>query len=279
MRAKKYKLGIIGCGNMAEAIIKGIMASEFLIHSEIYAYDIRPERKKYIKDNYKITFAKNISELVCKSKHLLIAVKPQDFIGVIKDIKDNFDSSFNVVISIAAGISTAFIEKKLSFKASVIRVMPNTPALLNKGISAISKGRYVSRIDLDFVIDIIKSLGQYVVVDEKFQNIITAISGSGPAYFFLFCKYLIESASRRGIDRKISEQLVINTIIGSGEMLKKYNSDTDFLIRMVASPGGTTECAIAKFKEQNLDSIIKGAVESAETRAGELEKELNNDKK
>jgi len=275
----KYKLGIIGCGIMGEAIIKGIVASKFLTSSQICAYDVRPERLRQIKKHSGVSLADDISELVFNSKYILIAVKPQDFNGVIKAVKDNFDSNFNVIISIAAGISTALIEKILSGKASVIRVMPNTPALLNKGISAVSRGKNVSYKDLNFVIKIIKNLGQYVLVDEKLQNTITAISGSGPAYFFLFCKYLIDSAQKRGIDKKISEELVGETMIGAGEMLKKYDGDADFLIRMVKSPGGTTERAIAKFDEYNLNFIINKAVESAEIRAGEIEKEFNNAQK
>ncbi|MBM3708842.1 MAG: pyrroline-5-carboxylate reductase [Actinobacteria bacterium] len=276
MIAAKYKLGIIGCGNMGEAILRGIVASKILTPSEICVSDKRSERLKQINNNYKVPSAKNISELVCNSEYILIAVKPQDFNTVILSIKDNFNSSLNKIISVAAGISTNSIEKRLSGKASVIRIMPNTPALVNKGISAVSRGKYTAKKDIDFVKEIISSLGQCIIIDEKFQNTITAISGSGPAYFLLFCKYLIESANKRGIDRKISEQLVMQTMIGAGEMLKKYKGDTDFLIKMVASPGGTTERAIAKFNEHNLNLIISEAVESAENRAGEIEKEFND---
>ena len=271
-----YKLGVIGCGSMGEAIIKGIVSSKFLTPSEICAYDIKSERLGHFEKIFKITTVKNIKKLVSNSKYILIAVKPQDFNVVINSIKNSFNPEHNIIISIAAGLSTALIKKKLSEKASIIRVMPNTPALLKRGISAVSKGKNVKKEDLEFVLKIFKSLGKYILVDEKFQNTITAISGSGPAYFFLFCKYLVESAYKRGIDKKNAVKLVVETMLGSGEMLKKYNGDADFLIKMVASPGGTTECAIVQFNDKNLKLIIDSAVESAVKRAGEIEKKLNN---
>jgi pyrroline-5-carboxylate reductase len=154
--------------------------------------------------------------------------------------------------------------------------MPNTPALVNKCMAAISRGKYASDDDIEFAAAIVKSLGEYIIVDEHLQNAVTAISGSGPAYFFLFCKYLIRAAEKRGIDSETAGKLVINTMIGSGELLKSYNPDADFLIKMVASPQGTTQAALSSFDENQLESVIDEAVGHAEKRAREIQSAIES---
>jgi pyrroline-5-carboxylate reductase len=268
---KAYRLGIIGCGNMAEAIIKGVFASGFLSPRDIICYEINPQRAKYIENNYHVSFTGEISQIALDSRSILIAVKPGNIHEVLTDIKKSFKSGFNSIISIAAGVPSSFIEQVLDNKASVIRIMPNTPALVNKCMAAISRGKYASDEDMEFAAAIIKSLGEYVIVGEHLQNAVTAISGSGPAYFFLFCKFLISAAEKRGIDRDTAGKLVINTLAGSGELLKSYNPDADFLIKMVASPGGTTQAALSSFDENNLEGIIEEAVGCAEKRAKEIQ--------
>jgi pyrroline-5-carboxylate reductase len=268
---KAYRLGIIGCGNMAEAIIKGVFASGFLSPRDIICYEINPQRAKYIENNYHVSFTGEISQIALDSRSILIAVKPGNIHEVLTDIKKSFKSGFNSIISIAAGVPSSFIEQVLDNKASVIRIMPNTPALVNKCMAAISRGKYASDEDMEFAAAIIKSLGEYVIVGEHLQNAVTAISGSGPAYFFLFCKFLISAAEKRGIDSDTAGKLVINTLAGSGELLKSYNPDADFLIKMVASPGGTTQAALSSFDENNLEGIIEEAVGCAEKRAKEIQ--------
>jgi pyrroline-5-carboxylate reductase len=269
--AKDYRLGIIGCGNMAEAIIKGVFLSGFLSPRDIICYEINPERAKYIENKYHLSFTDEISQVVLGSRSILIAVKPGDIFEVLTDIKIFFEPGFNSVISIAAGVPSSFIEQTLDCKASVIRIMPNTPALVNKCMAAISRGKYASDDDMEFAVAVIKSLGEYVIVEEYLQNAVTAISGSGPAYFFLFCKFLIRAAEKRGIDSDTAGKLVINTLVGSGELLKSYNQDADFLIKMVASPGGTTQAALLSFDENHLDNIVDEAVDHAEKRAKEIQ--------
>jgi pyrroline-5-carboxylate reductase len=206
----------------------------------------------------------------------LISVKPQDISELLDSVKLYFDSGKNVIICIAAGIPTAFVESKIGGKPPVVRIMPNAPAMVKRCMSAISSGKYVSRQSLDFTIDLIKNLGDYVLIDESLQNIATALSGSGPAYFFLICKYLIESGIIEGLERETAEKLVVNTMIGAGEMMKQCGNDADQLIKMVASPGGTTERALNKFYDENLKTILALAVESAKNRADELLDSLNN---
>ncbi len=256
---------------MGEAILRGMLDSAFLGASQITVYDIRSERKKYIRNNYSVSTAESNLDVVKSSEYILLAVKPQNLDVLLDEIKTGFSDKSSVVISIVAGVATFYIEEKLNKKVSVIRVMPNSPALLKKGMSAVSKGKNVSENDLKFTLDLIESVGDYVVIDEEYQNIATALSGSGPAYFFLFCKHLIEAGEKEGLSREVAKRLVINTMIGAGELMKKPGTDIDNLIKMVASPGGTTEKALKEFGEYKLGEIIKSAVNSAVKRAYELQ--------
>jgi pyrroline-5-carboxylate reductase len=154
--------------------------------------------------------------------------------------------------------------------------MPNTPALLRKGISAISTGRFSGSKDIEFAGKIMSGTGDCIIIDEKLQNAVTAVSGSGPAYFFLFCGEIIETAVKLGIDRKTAQKLVFATMRGSADMLEAYNGDTDFLIKMVRSPGGTTEAAMDVFLKNNFGKIVAEAVENAEQKAGRIQKGLEN---
>lgn len=274
MSVKDYKLGIIGVGNMAEAILKGVLSSGLLRSTEMTAYEIKEARKKFIEKNYGICFQESISDLITGSRYILIAVKPQDMIELLDGIKSYVTQDSNIIISIAAGVSTGLIEKRLEKKIPVLRIMPNTPALLNRGVSAISRGRFVLPEDLEFTAKLIGSIGEYVIIDEKLQNTVTSISGSGPAYFFLFCKCLVDAAVKKGIDRKTAAMLAGATAAGAGEMLVKFNTDTDYLIKMVASPGGTTEAALKQFESSGLSQLVYSAVDSAEKKAAEIQKNL-----
>jgi len=226
-----YKLGIIGCGNMGEAILKGILDCCFLKSNEIIFYDNDNYRSRYIKNNYKIYSAEGIIEVIKKSRYILLAVKPQN--------------------------------------------LKIVPALFKKGTAAISEGRFAKSRDLLFSKNLIKNIGDYVIIEEKYQNIAAALNGSGPAYFFLFCKYLVEAGIRNGLDPEISKKLVTSTMIGAGITIEKSRIDLDGLIKKVASPGGTTEEALKEFKRRKLDKIIYNAVESAKKRACQLQNFLD----
>lgn len=275
----KYKLGIIGCGNMGEAILKGVLDCSFLKPGEIVIYDKDMYREKYLENNYRVHIAEDISELVRKGEYILLGVKPQDSRIVLEQVKINFNNRVNSIISIMAGVPTGYIEKILNSNASVIRIMPNVPALFGKGMSAISRGKFAKESDLMFSKKLIGSVGDYVLVDEKYQNIATALNGSGPAYFFLFCKYLIDVGIKNGLDPEISKKLVIETMIGAGVTIKKSEENPDDLIKKVASRGGTTEAALEEFLKGGIDNIIIRAVESAKKRACELEKSLYEENK
>ncbi len=256
---------------MGEALLKGILNSEFLRRREIMFYDSDSNRTKYIEKNYKIYSARRVIEVSGSSRYILLAVKPQNINHVLEEMKGNFDCRNSSIISIAAGVPTGHIEKKMNSDVSVIRIMPNTPALFKMGMAAISKGRFASDSDLAFSKSLIMSVGSCVIIEEKYQNLATALNGSGPAYFFLFCKYLIEAGIKNGLSKKTAEELVIGTMIGSGITIEKSEIGIDDLIKMVSSPGGTTEKALEEFKRGNFKRVVYNAVESAKKRAGELQ--------
>ncbi|MCL5772102.1 MAG: pyrroline-5-carboxylate reductase [Actinobacteria bacterium] len=270
---RKYTLGIIGLGNMGSTLLKGIINSGFLNSKEIVVFDIDNGKIKKIKELFKINSFKNLKEIIINSKYILIAVKPQNIKDMMSVLKENCNINENVIISIAAGISTNFFERNIG-NISVIRIMPNTPAIYNKGISAISSGKFTKKEHKDFSEKLMKSVGKTVLIDEKFQNLITAISGSGPAYFFLFCKIMIDFAVENGLELQTAKKLVINTLLGAGEILINSDKSINDLIKAVASPGGTTEAALNKFNDNNLKEVLFEALKAALNRSYELEADI-----
>ncbi len=259
---------------MGEAILKGIIASGYIEGRDIAFYELDKNRANYIEKTYAIKSVKNIREGVRYSEYLLLAVKPQNIKQVLAEIRKYFDKDINSLISIAAGVSTDFIEKNLDCECSVIRVMPNAPALFNRGMATISSGQYSSEKDQQFTAGLMDQVGKSIMVDEELQDISTAISGSGPAYFFLFCKYMIEAAVKNGMPEDDARTLVAETMIGSGIMISRSSLEMDKLISRVASPGGTTEKALQVFADESLGNIISRAIGNAAKRSAELEGKL-----
>jgi pyrroline-5-carboxylate reductase len=259
---------------MGEAILKGIVDSGYIESKNIAFYELDKKRIKYIKETYTVESVKDLSEGIRDSEYILLAVKPQNIKNVLIEISKYFNKDINSLISVAAGVSTGSIEKTLDCECSVMRVMPNAPALFNRGMATISSGRYSSEKDEQFTRDLMSQVGEYIIIEEELQNISTAISGSGPAYFFLFCKYMIEEAVKNGISEDDARKLVTETMIGSGIMMSRSGLGMDELISRVASPGGTTEKALKVFSDKSLGNIISLAVRDAAKRSVELEGEL-----
>jgi pyrroline-5-carboxylate reductase len=259
---------------MGEAILKGTINSGYIESNNIAFYELDKKRIKYIKETYAIESVKDLGEGICDSEYILLAVKPQNVKKVLIEIKKYFNKELNSLISVAAGVSTGYIEETLDCECSVMRVMPNAPALFNKGMATISSGRYSSEKDEQFTADLMSQVGEYIIIGEELQNTSTAISGSGPAYFFLFCKYMIEAAVKNGISEDDARKLVSETMIGSGIMMSRSGLGIDELISRVASPGGTTEKALKVFSDKSLGNIISLAVRDAVKRSVELEGKL-----
>ena len=263
-------LGMIGCGNMGEAIIKGL-AKERSGFGRVVIAEADTKKAAALKKKYAVSLA-GIIDLVRASDVVVIAVKPQNIDEVLHEIKLALSSKNNntVIVSIAAGISTAYIENRLAKKVSVVRVMPNMAGQIGKGISALAAGRYTARSELVRVGKIFDAIGETIVVKEAHMDAVTAVSGSGPAYVFYFIQALVEAAVKNGIDRAIARKLVLQTLLGATLMAEATKEDLDLLIKKVSSKGGTTEAAFRLLYKRKFKEIVVQAVSRARARAREL---------
>jgi len=260
-------IGIIGCGNMGCALIKGLKRQRK--GSRLVIYDKDRVRQAKIRKASKVKAAKCLEELILRSKTLIIAVKPQDMNSVLAVIGKSY--SKQLVISIAAGISTSFIQKNIGPKARVVRVMPNLAAKVAASISAIAKGKFATGSDLVKARNIFKSVGACLILDEKEIDAATAISGSGPGYIYYFLHCFQSAAVKLGFSKNIAKLLTFHTVKGAVNLLSETD-DFLSLVNQVASKGGTTEAALKLLEKKKFKKIIEEAAETAKKRAKELAK-------
>ncbi len=261
------KIGFIGSGNMAEAIISGMIDKDFLSEN-IYILDVNKEKINYMTNRYKVISSK-LEDFFSNTEILILAVKPQIVSKVLLTYKDLIKKE-HLLISIAAGITIENIAK-LTCTEKIIRVMPNTPALISMGISAITyESKEINENDKKIVEKIMESIGEYVWVDEKQMSAITALSGSGPAYVYRFIDALIDSGVLVGLSRELARKLVVETVLGSTMLLKETDKSPKELENQVTSPGGTTIHGLVSMEKNNFSSSIREGVKSAYLRAIEL---------
>lgn len=272
---KKYKLGIIGMGNMASAIAGGVMDSFFLKNKDICFYETDKEKALKSSQIFKINFCNETREVFMESEYVLLSFKPQNLKESSSLLSEYFETDGNILLSILAGVPIKYFEGLISKEAKIARVMPNAPVLINKGVSAISFNPNINTDQKDFVKKMFGCIGKTVIIDEKFQNLVIALSGSSPAYFYLICKHMTDFGIERGIDKDTAKELVIGSMLGSGAMLDNISNDFDEMIKKVASKGGTTEKALESFKDNNLKEIVFDAMGRALKRAYEMEDSLN----
>lgn len=258
-------IGLIGAGNMGEALIVGTRTKyKVLIH------EANAQRVQYLESKYKVR-SSDLKNLVVKSDIIVLAVKPQDLSPVL-DFLAGHDLKKKIVVSIAAGITVAFIEQRLIQKAKVIRTMPNMPALISEGITAVCKGKWATALDVKTVCSMLSGIGQTLVVRENMMDAITAVSGSGPAYVFLFVECLIKAGLNVGLSSAQAKDLVYQTLVGSAHLLEKSKDDAATLRAKVTSKGGTTQAATDVFMARNIERIFIEAIAAARNRAKELAK-------
>ena len=265
---KGKRIGIIGLGNMGCAILNGLISSGAIGKAAVIGFDKDPAKCADARKKYAIPVSRSILELVTHCGIIIFAVKPQNIDEVFKEA--SFYGKDRLYISIAAGITTRRVEKALGGKPHVIRVMPNTPALVGEGISALCKGRYASKSDLKTADEIFSSVGEAVELNERYFDLVTALSGSGPAYFFYLKEALIAAAVRLGMDRVTAKRLVLKTALGSARLLLESGHEPEILRQHVTSKGGTTERAIAVFEKAKIKEAVARAVRAAARRSKEL---------
>lgn len=258
----KYKLGFIGCGNMAKSIINGLLTSKLLSESDIFI--ATPSIKgKYLG----IDTTNDNREVMQSCEYVALAVKPQIFRNIAETFADN---KAKCVISVMAGISCHTISKACNCK-EVIRIMPNTPCAIGEGVSAITDLNADSE-SLNFVVNIFNTISKTVLIKEDYFDAVTSVSGSGPAYVYYFIKAMIDGGVKGGLSFEQSKDLAIGTVIGASKMVERSSDDLDTLIEKVCSKGGTTIQAIDTFRENNVaENIIKG-IDNCRRRSEELSK-------
>lgn len=269
LSAGNKRIAFIGSGNMGEALIKGITGASVFKNRNIIVTDIRKERLEHIKGLYKVNTTTDNRYAVKKSDIVLFAVKPQIISKVVKEIGDLIDRK-KLIITIAAGITISSIQDHLKKKGKIIRVMPNIPAIVREGVSAIACGDDISKKDIEITKRIFNAVGRTVVVDESMMDAVTGLSGSGPAYVFLIIESLTDAGVKMGLPRDISRLLSIQTILGAAKLAIESGEHPGKLKDMVTSPGGTTIAGLHALEDGGLRSALMAAVEAATKRAEEL---------
>ena len=268
IKQNKMKIGFIGSGKMAEAILSGILDSKIMSSKDIYCSDINIDRTEYLKNKYEVSIFNN-TKLIEKCNLIFLCVKPQD----IKKLKMDLFNKLNnqqTLISILAGIKISTLID-ISNHESVIRVMPNTPAQIKNGVSVWSSTTQTNKEHIDETKKILNSIGQqYQVDDEQIIEMATALSASGPAYLFYFIESLIESGQKIGLSDELAHNLTIQMLKGSLNLYEFSKESAEQLRKNVTSPGGTTEAAMNVLNNKKFKDIIIEAVDSAHKRGLEL---------
>ena len=262
---KQKKIGLIGAGNMGGAILDGIYRD-----FGIFVAEADKDRALELQKKYKVELG-GIKDVVGQTDIIILAVKPQLFEEVLTDLKGHITKD-HLVISIAAGIKTSFIQRKLGKDIRVIRTMPNLPVQVKEGMTGVCFGKTVKRTDVILACQIFNAIGQTVVVEEKKIDALTAISGSGPAYLFYVVECLEKAAKSLGLKPDVAQQLIVQTLSGSLKLLQESPEDAKTLRKRVTSKGGTTQAALEVFEAVKTDKIFREALKAARDRAKELSK-------
>ncbi len=264
------KIGFIGAGNMATAIINGILIKKAEKPENIFVFDLDSAKTELMKKKG-VNAVSSCAELTKKSDIIVLAVKPQNYDEVLSEVK-TAANDYKVFVTIAAGISIDYVRRGLERNIPAVRVMPNTPLLLGKGATAMCRSENISDEDFRKVYDMFALSGDVEILDESQMNAVIAVNGSSPAYIYLFAKAMTDYAKSVGIDEQTALRLVCKTFEGSAEMLRSSGDTPDQLIQKVCSKGGTTIEAMNVLRERNVEQAIYDAMSACTKRAEELGK-------
>ncbi|WGI33713.1 pyrroline-5-carboxylate reductase [Mycolicibacterium aubagnense] len=280
------RIAIIGGGNIGEALLAGLLQSGRQVKDLVVA-EAYPARAAQLADKYSVRVT-DVADAAENAAYVIVAVKPDAVEGVVETLAAaaaDADSSSveQVVVSVAAGVPTSFYEAKLPAGAPVVRVMPNTPMLVGAGITALSRGRFANEAQLAEVAEIFSAVGAVLTVPEKQMDAVTAVSGSGPAYFFLMVEAVVDAGVAAGLPRAVATELAARTMAGSAAMLLNRIAESGTgsavgpldtsaaeLRASVTSPGGTTAAGLRELERGGLRAAVASAVEAAKTRSEQL---------
>ncbi|NMA52251.1 MAG: pyrroline-5-carboxylate reductase [Peptococcaceae bacterium] len=268
MPLKNQKIGFLGGGAMAEALITALLQSGLTEPRAIFVSNIRLARKEYLKQKFGVNLADNAA-VASEADIVILAVKPQVIPSVLTDIAPYVRNDMTI-ISIAAGKTSGFIESFFDVQVPVVRVMPNTPCLVGEGASALSPGKFCGQENMDQALAIFSAAGKAVVVDESLMDCVTGLSGSAPAYMYLIMEGLIDGAVRLGMPRDAARLLTAQTMLGAAKMVLETGEHPAKLKDMVTTPGGTTSAGLYKLEEGALRATLMKAVAEATARSSQL---------
>ncbi|MGH2787234.1 MAG: pyrroline-5-carboxylate reductase [Actinomycetota bacterium] len=270
------KLAVLGGGKMGEALIAGLADSGWCRPEDIVVTGRRQDRLDELAQNYKVRASLRNADAVVGADIVVIAVKPQDLDGLLADISRMITAE-QTVLSLVAAIPTSYIESRLGPSIPIVRAMPNTPALVHEGMAGIAAGRHANAEHLDLAKEVLGQVGRVVSVSEPYLDAVTAISGSGPAYFALLAEAMIEGGILLGLSREVATELVIQTMLGSAKLLRDSHMHPVELREMVTSPGGTTIRAIRVLEQSGVRAAFLNAIQAAMDRSLELAQEETKD--
>lgn len=265
------KLGFIGCGKMASAIIGGVIASDFVKKDNILAAEINDEIAAMKSKELGINVITDNNELVNSSDVIFIATTPNFVEGVLEGIKSSVTKD-KLVVSIAAGVTTKFIESILGSDKRVVRVMPNTPALVLEGMSGVAGGANAAETDVDTIVQLLSNIGKAIKVEESQIDIVTAISGSGPAFYYKVINDIARAGEKMGLEYEKALTLSIQTAIGSAKMLLSSDKSAEELIASVATKGGCTRVGVDYLEEVDSADMFYNLIEKTAVKAHALGK-------
>lgn len=266
-------IGFIGAGKMASAIIKGLLSSGMFDKEHIIASEPNLDNARHVATENGIKVVSDNREVATVADILLLAVKPFVVKDVLAEVSDIIDDN-NLVISIAAGISTEKIVEFVAKPVRCVKVMPNTPALLGAGMSAVCKGQYATEQDFELVLDIFKSVGEVVRVEEKDIDAITGVSGSGPAFYYYIINEIAKAGEKLGLDYETALKLSAQTALGSARMILETGVTPEQLIVNVTTPGGTTAEGNKVLNESNISEILFETVQKTAQKSELMGKQL-----
>ncbi len=256
------KFGFIGTGNMGSAIIGGYVQSGQGEPQDIFAYDYEVEKAEKLRDRWKINVVGSIEALVDSSDTVVLAVKPDTYDSILHQLKPLLKDR-QTILSMAAGISMGYIEGKLGKNTKVVRIMPNTPALINCGMTAVFKNTNVGSEEFEAIMGMLKSIGKVEQMDEELIHAVIGVSGSSPAYVYMFIEALVQGAVENGMNRETAKVCATQAVLGAANMVLNTGEEPSILRDRVCSPGGTTIRAVESLNQNGFGRIIKEGMEAA----------------
>jgi len=269
-RPSRRVVGFVGGGNMATAMIKGLLAGGLYRPEQIIASDVEAPKRTALRRRFKVATTDDNAALVREVPVVVLAVKPQIIDAVLAEMQPAMTDK-KLIVSIAAGVTTSRLEEGLGGRSRVLRVMPNTPALLGKGMSVLVRGRHATPADERIGLRVLRAVGRAIAVhDESLLDGVTGLSGSGPAYVYLFAESLIAGGVVAGLPEALAAQLAFETLAGAAAMLQETGETPAALRAMVTSPGGTTFAGLGELERRGFTDAVQAAVVTATRRSEEL---------